>query len=337
MGGFSPTSYFKTIAQNTPVKKKRIKIISPDVLTPNKYSNLIVMNYKVLDLKSFCKHYKIKKSGNKEQLVKRLYNHLRFTFFITKIQKLWRRYLLSRHNQIRGPAYLNRKLCVNETDFYTLEPISGISHEQFMSFQDKDEKIYGFDVASLNCLLQHNNKNPYNRNVIDVSVKKNIKKLELYSRIFNNHIVINVKETEKISLEKTLELKIIGLFQCMDDLGNYTDSRWFSSLNKPQLIRFIRELVDIWKYRADLSNSTKREICPPYGDPFRYIQLNNIQMQSITSLKMMSVKIIEQLIKTGYTNADKILGATYVLCALTLVNNSAATAMPWLYQSVAMI
>ena len=54
----------------------------------------------------------------------------------------------------------------------------------------------------------------------------------------------------------------------MDELGNYTNQEWFSSLNKFKLIRFVKELIDIWCYRAQLTFDTKKRIYPPTGAPF---------------------------------------------------------------------
>ena len=44
--------------------------------------------------------------------------------------------------------------------------------------------------------------------------------------------------------------------------------------------------------------------------------------------------IIENLITKGIDKNAKCLGAFYVLGALTLVNSDAASALPWLYESV---
>jgi hypothetical protein len=43
---------------------------------------------------------------------------------------------------------------------------------------------------------------------------------------------------------------------------------------------------------------------------------------------------MENLVVTGINKDSKCLGAYYVLGALTLVNNDAATSLPWLYQAV---
>ena len=40
------------------------------------------------------------------------------------------------------------------------------------------------------------------------------------------------------------------------------------------------------------------------------------------------------MVKSGINHDSRALGAYYVLACLTLVNEDAATAMPWLYQSV---
>jgi len=49
------------------------------------------------------------------------------------------------------------------------------------------------------------------------------------------------------------------------------------------------------------------------------------------------LNIIDKLITLGISESDRILGANYVLCALTLVSEEAANTMPWLYHSVAPI
>jgi hypothetical protein len=128
----------------------------------------------------------------------------------------------------------------------------------------------------------------------------------------------------------------LSIFQKMDELGNYTDVKWFNELNNSKLILFIRELYDIWSYRAQLSTNTKKEINPCH-DPFYNIQLNNIQYLENLELKRLILTIIINFIDYGINKDSKYLGASYVLSALTLVSHEAATAMPWLYQSVAHI
>jgi hypothetical protein len=138
-----------------------------------------------------------------------------------------------------------------------------------------------------------------------------------------------------ISNEKAVELRALTLFQTINSLGNYSDAQWFLSLNRINLIKFVRELIDIWQYRAQLTVMVKRNICPPNGDPFRNSIFQQIHTETnITNLKNTILEILEKFVNSGVTQDSKSLGAYYVLAALTLVSESASAALPWLFESV---
>jgi hypothetical protein len=156
------------------------------------------------------------------------------------------------------------------------------------------------------------------------------------SKILNIKIdVVFDTNIGKISNEKTVEMRTVSLFQNIDSLGNYSSPEWFLSLNRNQVIQFMRELSDIWNYRAQLSFETKRNICPPNGEPFRNISISYITSETnIINIKKNILDVLERFISNGVDKDSKSLGAYYVLGALTLVNESAALSLPWLYQSV---
>ena len=87
-------------------------------------------------------------------------------------------------------------------------------------------------------------------------------------------------------------------------------------------------------YRANLSATTKIAICPPIGNPFHNIFIDNINYLTRDKLKWTTLSIIEQFIKNEHSIGDQYLGACYVLQALTLVSQNAANSLPWLYQTV---
>ena len=220
-----------------------------------------------------------------------------------------------------------------------MEPLEEINFHQFISYKDLDGFIYGFDITSLHNLFIKSNdeiKNPYNRNVIPDIIFKNIRTLIRISRIIKININLTFDDdTKKVSNEKAIELRALALFQTIDSLGNYSNANWFLSLNRNQLIKFIRELVDIWNYRAQLPIQTKRNICPPLGDPFRNLSIQYINTeQNLWNVKKVLLEVMEKFINSGIDKDSKALGAYYVLGALTLVNTEAATSLPWLFQSV---
>jgi hypothetical protein len=342
----SPKSYLKqNVFEKVSVKKKK-KITDNEfrMLSMDEYEQLKEVNYKVSQLKEICKFYKLKKSGNKNELITEIYNHLKYSLYAIKIQKIYRGNLLRKYVMIAGPAFKlkNRSLCVNDTDFATLEPIEEIHYNQFFSFSDEDGTIYGCDVTSFYELLCKKNKydvgnkppfNPYNRRHIDPYILTNFSLYLRLAKLLGIEQVVTIKE-EVIDPSKQLEMKILELFQYINELGNYADSSWFSNLSRYMTILFIREVYDIWHYRAQLSHDTMRTIVPPHGNPFIGMNLQLAQTQSDEFVKRQAVKIIEYLTKSGHTNDNRSLGAYYVLAALTLVSEDARCALPWLFQSV---
>lgn len=142
-------------------------------------------------------------------------------------------------------------------------------------------------------------------------------------------------DTINISGEKAIELRTLALFQNIDALGNYSDPQWFNSLSRNNIIKFVRDLSDIWNYRAQLTNEVKRKICPPNGDPFRNLSMPYIHTEgNMNNVRKVVLEVLEKMVNTGIDQDSKSLGSYYVLGALTLVNETAATSLPWLFQSV---
>jgi len=324
-----------------PIVKKPLKINNDKISIPTleNYRELTKYNYNAAQLKSFAKHYKLKLSGNKSELLIRVYSYLHFSSFIIKIQKNLRRFIMKKYKALHGPASTNRKLCNNSYDFITMEPVEEISFHQFLSYNDEDGFIYGFDITSLHNLYLKSSKemkNPYNRNLFPESVTKVLKSMLRLSKILKIHINLHFEDDSKnVSSEKAIELRALALFQTIDSLGNYSNPEWFLSLNRNQIIKFVRELSDIWNYRAQLSQETKRSICPPNGDPFRNLSMPYVHTEAnLFSVKKVVLEVLEKLINSGSDKDSKSLGAYYVLGGLTLVNQEAAASLPWLFQSV---
>ena len=335
--------YIYTNCEKTMPQIKKTGKVSNDnaiIPTPKSYDILLRNNYNLQQLKMFAKHYKMKISGNKNELVIRLYIFLKLSSIIVKIQKVFRGIIQRKYNVLHGPAFLKRDLCTNQSDFLTMEDMKDMEPIQFFSFKDVDGFVYGFDVISLYNLILKSGKtiqNPYNRNVIPPRVINDFKSLIRISKILKIDIEVDIKDVcDDLSDTKSVELKILDLFQFIDSLGNYSNPEWFLSLVKPQIIKFMRELVDIWNYRAQLPSEVKRLIYPPLGNPFATLNFNAfINENNIVKLQKMTLYYMERIVKSAHDNDHKALGAYYVLGALTIVNPNAAEALPWLFQSVA--
>ena len=118
--------------------------------------------------------------------------------------------------------------------------------------------------------------NPYNRNILPIEkIMCDIKNIIKLGKILNERPNIKLENNiNLLSKEKQIELRAINIFQKIDDCGFITDAKWYLKLSRLQLKRFISELIDIWQYRAQISNDTKRKINPQHADPFFTVNMN---------------------------------------------------------------
>ena len=396
------TSKSKSSKSLVAKSKLVLKRLPEEEISINNYALLLCndYDYKVIDLKKMCnkiqRYYgckKMKTTGTKVEMKQNIYNFYNQTFYCIKIQLKFKSYLRRKMIMLRGPALKNRDICINETDFYTLDPIRDIPDTQFFSYEEKcgvKTCCYGFDIASIfNLILNDNSSdtianlyrrliwtessNPYNRSVIPHNITRNILKIIKLDGILNGKkendnnkkknnkkIVvvsnnINVEDSEgtvgnngnivielpqdTITPQQRYHQNVLQLFQNINSLGHYSDADWFLHLTYQQHITFLRELIDIWNYRAELSYNARVAIYPPHGNPFpQHIMgwlthqfYSYLTMENIISINM---TIIERLTITAALDSDRCLGANFVLCALTLVSIPAREALPWLYQSV---
>ena len=383
-------------------------------------------DYKVAELKEMCAiiqrdfdYKKVKLTGTKGELRQSVYNFYHHTLHCIKIQLKFNSFLRRKLNKLRGPALSNREICINETDFYSLDPIREIPNQQFFSYEEaakednnnrlKKSCYYGFDIASIyNLILSDNgveneyalsrrlifneSNNPYNRNKLPHNVVRDILKIIKLDRILTRKRVLKNKKMTKnqmmnnnvnnnnnnnyeydnnnyvaendnnnnnnnaivgsggggmnialpqdvLTPHQRFRQHVLRLFQIINALGHYSDPEWFVALTYEQHITFLRELIDIWNYRAELSPQARRTIYPPYGDPFPHYVLGWVTHQfyiylSPENIININLTVIERFIASAVSEGDRCLGSNFILCALTLVSIPAREALPWLYQSV---
>ena len=317
------------------------------MINTDNYNLLEITNFTATQLKQSAKPYKLKLTGTKHDITNRLYSYLLLTDKSTIIQKYFRKYLVQTFIKCKGPALFNRSICVNPEDFLTLDKMSDIPGSQFFSFKEEDNFVYGFDMLSFHNLIEKTTnltnltntkqiENPYNRTIINSTIFGNYKRVLHLGKILNLGVVIQIEDIKKtVSVEKSLEFRVLDLFQNINALGNYSDAEWFNNLQRPQLYKYVKELLEIWNFRSQISEETKRLICFPHGKPFGQFNYSAVISEyDICVLKKHILLIMENMCNLGVDKDNKMLGAYYVLGALTLVSFPAANALPWLYQSM---
>ena len=324
--------------------KKKVK--QEDFTIPEMcdYEHIIVYNFNVAQLRMIAKKYKLKISGNKNELNKRIYLFLLYNFNAIKIQKNTRRKFVYKYVSVHGPAFNNKSKCVNEQDFFSLEKISSINYVNFFSEEDNG-MIYGFDIVSLYNFIRKEKsqgksfKNPFtNCEFENTRVYHRVKRFIKLSKILKTELNVNsIEEENNNCASDDFGHNVRQLFLYIDSLGNYTNYTWFMNLSRIHLVKFIRELHDIWNYRADLTNQAKQNICSPSGNPF-LCRTSRVPLVIVNDLvpteivRYRTFKVMENMVRYSINPENSAIGCYYLLGALTLVSEEAAESLPWLYQ-----
>ena len=161
--------------KNKPQKEKAGELLEINYENYAK-SGLILKKYKIPKLKEAAKKYRLRISGSKTVLIDRLCEYFKKSMLCIKIQRLFRGSIVRMSLLLRGIALLDRKLCTNDTDFVTMEPLNEIPNEQFYSYTDERDFTYGFNISSLIQMFKKKGKieNPYNREKIQKKIVDDI-------------------------------------------------------------------------------------------------------------------------------------------------------------------
>ncbi len=230
------------------------------------------------------------------------------------------------------------RLYTNTTDFYTLDSIESISQEYLYDYEEGG-LFYAFDIRTLYDYLQSCNplegyKNPYTQLAIPEERVEDIKKV--YKKLQKRGIhVEDYKEDINLEPEKALEWRCLGLFQKINELGHYSEYKWFWALKLQGLKRMYMELEDLWNYRIYLTQDQKQKILPKYR-PFRNVTVQQFTLISdINTARGVLMDEIERFITMGRSegkngNDNKYTGSIIVLTALVQISPAAALGLPHL-------
>jgi hypothetical protein len=168
-------------------------------------NNSVLDKIKHPELKQMAKYYKLHVSGTKPILFERLTDFFSRCSRCVKIQKIFRGYLVRKWLQDKGECINNITKCVNENDFFSLEPLKEIPIKYFFTFSC-GKFNYGCNIISLIQLIKNSKgivKNPYNRKNIEIETIKTI--LSVYGKtriifglpsdapVINNHSLLQIQ------------------------------------------------------------------------------------------------------------------------------------------------
>jgi len=256
---------------------------------------------------------------------------------LQKIQAWYQKKKWYHRIHLHGIAYYDRSLCVNSEDFFSTDSMKDISNNYFFSYRDLSEnQIYGFDIRSFNMLSQAATgdeapKNPYSRSIIYPSIAA--KAQRLISWLTRRKLPTIWTPTVPITADQSWKMKVVEIFVAMEQLEYGADPEWFISLSLSQQKLFYLHLLDIWTHRAGLSQEDKERIVPTTPNLFHWGITRITAIQQLSTIRTSNTHIMKRLVSSAIQQSDRVLGAMYILTALTQVSSSAAEAFPWLFES----
>lgn len=314
---------------------------------------------KLHELKPILKGLGLKISGNKSKLVERLQTYKIQATRVIDIQRAFRGYMARLWIRLKKG---NQKPCVNEADFYTMEPIDEIPFYYYIHYtEDKSQTNYTFNIMSLCTMISKSGKfeNPYTReNMKPTCGSKLAKIIRLTMILFpDNEIITELKEVyvgDKIQVQSgrqsvrvmnetrqnvrptqepiSVDRRITELFIAIDTLGHYTQKEWFLQLSNTQVCTLVMRINALW---ATTTPDVRRDISPNVS-PFSVQNTGVTRMsldRTLDENRLIAVKVGESLIHNGINNEYKIMGVMFFLTGLTTVSYAARLQMPWLYDN----
>lgn len=289
---------------------------------------------------------------------------------IIKIQRFVRRTMARYYVKLQGPALYNRGICVNDIDFYSLDPIIEIPENQFYSFRDGigiGSHIYGFHIDSIiqliiksddnyaenikkiadgmcyqqfiRTVINHYNKikitNPYTRTLLSGDVKHNVitlMALNIYKKNGKTNInpIENPSEGITIDYKTQIRNRCFSIFQKIDKHGYFTDIRWLMD-ERPLVIKeFYKKLALIWNFDFGLSETAKYKIARCGNELFRHIGEIINFRGDKYHLIDKVLDVVNKLVDYGETESDKQSGCIIVLYGLASINRDCIRVNPWL-------
>jgi hypothetical protein len=256
----------------------------------------------------------------------------------TKIQRAWRLRAPLLRFAHQGPASNALNLAGNETELYSMDPLSSIPAPYRFSYADEKRHIWMFDIRTLGHSMATGfpQQNPYTREILPAQALN-----ALHNRIAwlrsRKYQILHIN-TDVLTPEQCWNQKVLDIFLKIEALGYYACPDWFHGMTAYHHSLFYKKLFDLWEYRLALTAAEKEAVVPGHLSPgarrlFRFPPDTQDDRDRGWWARM-NLSIMEAFVTRATDKERQKLGAMYVLMGLVQASRPAARALPWVVESV---
>lgn len=231
----------------------------------------------------------------------------------------------------QGHAAAYTSLASNDTEIYSLEPVSYIPRVYRFSINDSLKNIWLFDIRSLLRMWDESTGktlvNPYTR--ADFSIKDMLRFHTRIAWLRSRHYTVYYSANPIQSPRQQYHTKLINTFANFDRAGYMSRSEWFEELTPEQHRIFRQEIQALWLVRLNLSPPTQHTILPASnGNVFAFSENcgDLIEMQNLDILWRLSTEAV--------STDDRTTGIMYGLMALSRVSTQCYEQYGWLREQI---
>ena len=311
-GGYSNKDRKKYLCKGNLIIKERFTDNEKDYLKKDIIYTIIEIfpNLKYIHKKNIQKYSK----NVIFSLLQSIYtNYLNNIDKIIYIQRYIKENNIKKLNKLRGPGYLNNKLCKNHEDFLYMIQIETSDKNYFYSYIDPNKHIWYFDIRSIYKLLKSNKDNPYTRDPFPKLVYEQVIKLIKYLK--KQNIDVNIEEYKPKDMKEVVKRKLIDLSVNISQSGYSFNKEWIENLNIHKLIHLYKLLEDMWNFRAQMTIEQKKIIIPPTGIIFNY-PIRNLYKLSWEKIANIIIDDINKF-ENSIDESNRTLGYIYLIVCLS--------------------
>jgi hypothetical protein len=285
----------------------------------------------------FCARHSKNPTRFQEEKVVKVPGNKKNHYAAKKIQHAWRLWAPLLRFKRQGPAVNAPQLAENQTEVFSMEPVSAIPLLYRWSYADSQRHCWLFDLRSLGMMRAKESKptleNPYTREDISGTALKSFQQRCTQLRA-QKYVLMHSAEVE-LTQEQLWHQQLLDTTIKYDALGYHMAINWFEALNTQQMYLFYFELWELWTYRLQLPAVLKHAVVPGWTNPetplFKWIPQELRNRRDRIWWQKLILEMLNRFVSAPLKD-HKSLGALYAMTAFAIVSPLVRDSYPYLVE-----